>query len=179
MDEATSGVCECGCGRATGIARQTDRKYGWTKGQPVRFIPGHNQGGMAGDQNPQWKGDAAGYGGIHRWLRTHYAKSGLCDQCHEAARTHFALIHGRQYSRNRADYRELCPRCHAQYDLTGQKHAPGVDAKKLTDDIAREIIRMRAQGATYRSIAETYGVSIATAWNVANGKTWAHVQPLA
>lgn len=34
-------LCECGCGRATSIATQTDRARGHVKGHPVRFIKGH------------------------------------------------------------------------------------------------------------------------------------------
>ncbi len=36
-----SGLCQCGCGERTSIARQTDTKLGWIKGQPIRFIVGH------------------------------------------------------------------------------------------------------------------------------------------
>ena len=34
-------LCECGCGQAAPIARGTHRKYGWLKGQPLRFLIGH------------------------------------------------------------------------------------------------------------------------------------------
>ena len=36
-----SKLCECGCGQQAPIATKTDRKYGWVKGQPKRFILGH------------------------------------------------------------------------------------------------------------------------------------------
>jgi very-short-patch-repair endonuclease len=35
------GYCQCGCGRRTTIAKETSRRYGHVKGQPVRFINGH------------------------------------------------------------------------------------------------------------------------------------------
>lgn len=35
-------LCACGCGRPTSIAAQTDRRLGHIKGQPVRYIAGHN-----------------------------------------------------------------------------------------------------------------------------------------
>lgn len=34
-------LCECGCGRKAPIAKQTNKKIGHIKGQPVRFIRGH------------------------------------------------------------------------------------------------------------------------------------------
>lgn len=39
------GYCQCGCGEKTNIARRTDRKTGWIKGQPIRYIFGHSQRG--------------------------------------------------------------------------------------------------------------------------------------
>jgi HNH endonuclease len=37
-----NGLCECGCGMPAPIAKETARRNGWTAGQPVRFIIGHN-----------------------------------------------------------------------------------------------------------------------------------------
>lgn len=36
------GMCGCGCGQATKIAVKTDSRQGWIKGQPHRFLRGHN-----------------------------------------------------------------------------------------------------------------------------------------
>ncbi len=35
-------LCECGCGQPAPIAKRTNTKLGHVKGQPVRFIAGHN-----------------------------------------------------------------------------------------------------------------------------------------
>lgn len=35
------GSCWCGCGLETAAAPRTDRKKGWIRGQPVRFVAGH------------------------------------------------------------------------------------------------------------------------------------------
>lgn len=35
-------LCECGCGSPAPLARQTYTKRGYVKGQPMRFIAGHN-----------------------------------------------------------------------------------------------------------------------------------------
>jgi hypothetical protein len=61
----------------------------------------------------------ASYGAIHLYLRNHFPKSGVCDECGRTVRTDYALIKGRAYSRNREDYRELCRRCHVLYDDLG------------------------------------------------------------
>lgn len=36
------GLCQCGCGNKAPLAVMTNRKRGWVKGEPVRFIHGHN-----------------------------------------------------------------------------------------------------------------------------------------
>jgi hypothetical protein len=47
-DNAPSGegLCECGCGQLAPIAKVTRTERGQVKGQPVRFISGHNARGM-------------------------------------------------------------------------------------------------------------------------------------
>ena len=36
-------LCECGCGQETPLASQTNRSRGYVKGEPIRFINGHNR----------------------------------------------------------------------------------------------------------------------------------------
>jgi hypothetical protein len=43
LKRPNSGLCECGCGQATRLAPQSMTCLGWTKGQPVRFVLGHNR----------------------------------------------------------------------------------------------------------------------------------------
>ena len=38
----SSGLCQCGCGRPTTIARGNDASKGWVKGHPVKFVRGHS-----------------------------------------------------------------------------------------------------------------------------------------
>lgn len=40
---AVNGICQCGCGGETKPATMTNKKYGWVKGQPNKFIKGHNR----------------------------------------------------------------------------------------------------------------------------------------
>lgn len=39
------GYCQCGCGRKTGLADRMNPKHGHVKGQPYRFLRGHNTRG--------------------------------------------------------------------------------------------------------------------------------------
>lgn len=35
------GYCHCGCGERTSLAKQTSRRFGHVRGEPVRFLVGH------------------------------------------------------------------------------------------------------------------------------------------
>lgn len=39
--DVRSGYCSCGCGQKTSIAKQTVKRLGHIKGQPIRYIHGH------------------------------------------------------------------------------------------------------------------------------------------
>lgn len=106
-------LCECGCGQQTAIATKNHTRSRTAKGQPRRYIRGHN---IRGGRASWWKGDEVGYRALHTYLNIHYPKSGGCEECGEQASTDYALIRGRNYTRNREDYRELCRPCHVDYD---------------------------------------------------------------
>ena len=42
MSKASYGFCQCGCEEKTNPAPFTNQRKGWIKGEPVRFIHGHN-----------------------------------------------------------------------------------------------------------------------------------------
>lgn len=48
MSANPSGLCMCGCGQPTQLARMNDRSKGWIKGEPLKLIKGH---AIKGDQN--------------------------------------------------------------------------------------------------------------------------------
>lgn len=60
--ENLEGLCQCGCGQKTTIAKVNNKKWGYVKSKPVRFINHHHN---KGPNNSQWKGgcmvDGQGY----------------------------------------------------------------------------------------------------------------------
>lgn len=37
-----SGLCMCGCGAKTTVAKKDNARFGWVKGQPKRYLKGHH-----------------------------------------------------------------------------------------------------------------------------------------
>ena len=58
--------------------REIKRKYN-TKPNKTSFKVGHE--GMKEELNPNWKGDNAGYGSKHDWIKLHFGKPSLCENC--------------------------------------------------------------------------------------------------
>lgn len=105
-----SGLCMCGCGGKTRVATGTDYRYGHRRGQPVRFIAGHNA--RAAGRTPRTvPGDAPPCTGLfvgtcvvcdtpmhasgsRRCRQGHSAVRGrsACPTCYERARTDGTLI---------------------------------------------------------------------------------------
>jgi len=48
-------LCECGCGQPAPISKTTNKKRGYKKGQPTRFLSGHNPP-VTGSDHPNWTG---------------------------------------------------------------------------------------------------------------------------
>ena len=85
--EIPKGFCQCGCGQRTRLAPYTWARKSMKKGEPVRFISGHQlriSHGKTGENHPQWKGgkthDANGHAKI---LRPNHPKAGESGYVHE------------------------------------------------------------------------------------------------
>lgn len=108
-------LCQCGCGEETRLAPKTIGARGYVKGQPLRFVNGHNTRLRLGERHPQWKGTQAGYMALHNWLRRTAKKAGACAACGKEGKTDWANLSG-EYRRDVDDYRELCRSCHIRFD---------------------------------------------------------------
>ncbi len=56
MNEIPYGYCHCGCGQKTTIAPKTSARRNQKKGEPMRFLPGHNEHTQHGLENPNPSG---------------------------------------------------------------------------------------------------------------------------
>ena len=61
--------------------------------------------------------NSARYGAIHEWVNDTYPKTGRCEWCGQTGRyTQYAVARPGFFTRNRADWLELCVPCHRAYD---------------------------------------------------------------
>ena len=94
------------------VARRTDTKY---KG----YWTGKKRLGMAGENNPKWKGNEVGYLALHAWVYRQLGTPSKCDFCLSTDRKwyHWSNISG-LYKRDVKDWQRLCVPCHSKFDKT-------------------------------------------------------------
>jgi hypothetical protein len=162
-------LCECGCGQPAPIANHTRRALGHVKGQPIRFIRGHN--GHREDADPVQRG--------RREAEKRYPIEGLCENgCgRPAADRHH--IDGNTANNAPENIRRLCRRCHMKLDgrlHQGHQRARGEASGKAKVTEADVLAIRAARPATPLAVlAKRYGIAQSTVSAIACGRLWSHV----
>lgn len=192
------GYCHCGCGQLAPITPNNNATLGYVKGQPRRFIHGHNHPkrkrptaeqrlwGRVEKRGPddcwEWQGnrDSRGYGrfrlegksiGVHRaaYILTHGPISADRVVCH------------------RCDNPACCNPAHlflgTTKDNVQDMIQKGRDAMvgsansnaKLTEPDVIRIREMAQTGMTYQAIADHFNVTISLIGKVVTRRMWNHV----
>ena len=69
-----------------------------------------------------WKGEIAGYGAKHKWIRDNYGNPPYCEDCGKLGKVskgHWNIDWSNcdhKYRRVRKDYNGRCKKCHIKYD---------------------------------------------------------------
>lgn len=176
-----SAFCQCGCGQQAPLAKQTDNRLGYVKGQPVRFIQGHGTrtrrriiddfwsyvGPPAATGCREWQGAIGikGYGRVGGGGKAHRAAweltngpipDGLCvlHRCDNPPCCEPAhLFLGTKADNNRDMYAKGRAN---PYDRHGERNP----ANKLSDAQRVEIVRRYRSGeALQQQLADEYGVT--------------------
>lgn len=160
-----SGLCMCGCGQKTKIAKASDPIWGHAIGHPVKYIRGHKRKGSrenyavedCGHDTPCWIWQGAdsgrGYRRYHEGATTKPAHRAIYEKRNGPIPDGLHLDH-------------LCrvPACvnpeHLE-PVTGQVNTQRGEAAKLSPDDVKEIRRIRdSSGISYARIAEAMGLSV-------------------
>lgn len=170
----TSGLCECGCGEPVPIAVQNHTRFGWVKGQPMRFIRGHNNRGRAmkaerwreedrGYRTPCWIWQLGlalnGYGRVKRYGKQFHAHRIVWEEHHGPVPNGLELDH---LCRNRA-----CVNPDHLEPVTHHVNMQRGSGTKLTDD---DVIALRAHPGPLRVAAECFGISVSYASAIRTGR---------
>lgn len=179
----SAGLCECGCGEPAPIAKRTDRRHGWVRGQPVRFVRGHSTRGRRvgprkadryrvedrGYDTPCWvwqlAKDRGGYGRV--------ADGGVVRFAH---RVYYVQAHGSIPDGLGLDHLCRVAACvnpdHLEPATQATNTRRGIAAKLTAAEVAA-IRKMIASGLPNRAIAERFDIAACSVSDIKTGRSWA------
>lgn len=172
-----SGLCQCGCGERTPLARQSITKQGIVRGKPTRFIRGHYRGGSPKD-GPMYAIEDCGYETPcwvwQRKITNGYAYLVRDGKTLRAARYFYEQVRGPipdgltidHLCRNRA-----CVNPDHLEAVTITENIRRRPATKLTDELAGEIRRLSST-MNQAELAERFDVHQSTVSRVLSNETW-------
>lgn len=172
VEDQERGKCLCGCGRKTVIARQSLKSKGWIRGEPIRFVHGHN--GKSKVRN--WTID-----GNYCWLwNGSPRKDGYCK----------TKSNGKYIYAHRFIYQKLVgpipkglildhlcrkPKCVNPDHLEPVTHVENLrrgKSAKLNPSKILEIKKILKNGVYQKVIAKNFNVSATLISYIKNGKRW-------
>lgn len=170
----TKGLCECGCGTPTTVAKVNSRKHGYVKGEYLRFVRGHYHR----NAGPEYVEDPET--GCWVWQR-----------CTGRAGYGYTSVDGVRVSAHRAFYERhvgpipeglhidhLCRNTscvnpdHLEPVTCAENLRRGQRTRLTKDDVA-EIRRLAELGWTQGRIGERFGIWRTHVGRIVNGRAWA------
>lgn len=88
---------------------------------------------MRGDKIGNWVGDKVGYDGIHSWMLSNYGKANKCEslKCKNDSKGFvWAKLRDKEYERKRENFKQLCYKCHFQYDFNEEWHKNMINGQR-------------------------------------------------
>ncbi len=177
MDNIPHGYCQCGCGRKTSIATETRRAIGHVKGQPLKFVLGHN-----GKRKPIehvvedrgfttpcwiWQRHISDYGyGITK-------RDGKTMPAHKA---YYEAKHGPVPEGLQLDHlcrvRECCNPDHVEPVSSLENSHRGAKTVLTQEQVDEMRAVYRAGGISTTGLARMFGISRTHAWAIVAGARW-------
>lgn len=195
------GECWCGCGRKTRIATATNRRNGHVKGEPVRYVKGHNERRsprlvdhvarfwshvVKGETCWEWQGSTRGhmqYGSFRLGSRTYSAHRASWELTHGPIPEGLSVLHDCDNPRCvRPDHLYLGTHAQNMADKVSRRRVAGErhPTAKLTDQQAEEIKALFAVGSlTKKAIAARYGITPTHVRSIVQGRRKSAVESAA
>lgn len=193
------GYCHCGCGQQTQMAKQTEKRAGWIKGQPVRYVVGHSGGPKSRPTEVRfwecvapgpeeecwpWQGyrNKRGYGCL-----TIGGRNGRAVHTHRLAwELNFGSIPDGLCVLHKCDNPPCCNPNHlflgTDADNVADKVKKGRQARgehhgqsTLTTELVLQIRKLHADGGKTSVIARLLKMPYSTVRNIINRTRWGHI----
>lgn len=171
------GFCECGCGEKTPISKQTDHRIGSIKGQPVRFLIGHNR--------RKYVAPLEGYiidekTGCWNWMlgqgRMGYGKSSINGKSNSAHINEWVRVHGPVPDGLELDHLCRNVKCvnpdHLE-PVTPTENKRRSRATKLKPD---DVSSIKASSKSNVDLAVEYGVTSSNISQIRRGFSWRDIE---
>lgn len=182
MDNIPYGYCHCGCGQKTNLAPQTHKKYGWVKGEPLRYIKWHKRPPASKPKGPYYLEEDRGYkSACWIWQRSlHPSGYGNASDAKgktvRAHRLYYERACGPVPPNLQLDHlcrqRDCCRPSHLE-PVTQQENQRRGNKTKLNMQIAEEIReRYAEESLSYDALAKIYNVSDFTIGQIIRGERW-------
>jgi hypothetical protein len=174
-----TGLCECGCGQPTRVAKVTDSRWGHVAGQPVRWVNGHQRRLTTaawveedrGYETPCWIWQRCfhrgGYGAVTMNRKTYNAHRAVYEQRVEPLPSSLTLDH-------LCRVRACVNPAHMEPVANAVNLQRGATAK-LTPEKVEAIRRRAANGEMQRTLAEEFGVSSGTLSGIVCRRSWRNI----
>jgi DNA invertase Pin-like site-specific DNA recombinase len=184
-----SGLCMCGCGQKTSLAKQTNTQAGWVRGKPLQFLPNHFPRKLTKEQEAEAcrryaDGETcneigASFGVSRKTVARVLECHGVSIRPKSTPRPGLRLLSLDQES-------EICQRYEAgessdalgkafgvsgitvrkALERNGVQRRPGVAGPPLTPQQRAEICRRYVEGEHHKAIAEAFDVEPGTIYRV-------------
>lgn len=173
------GYCWCGCGLQTPLAPHTNRPFPWFRGEPMRYIHGHNTG-----NNPysliQYIEQDCGYDTpCWVWQRFRrpdgYGRTSVNGKLTGVHRAFYEQAYGPIPKGKELDHLCRVPACCRPSHLepvTGKENKRRRPSTKLSPKKAQQIRELATTQLTRLEIAHMFGVHQTTVGSVIRGETW-------
>ena len=191
--DPVEGLCRCGCGESTSIAKKTDKRRGWIRGLPIQHVGGHQHRQSIGDAILKysvetgncwpWIGPRipSGYGVICYGRRKLLAHRVVYEFFRGSIPDGHSVLHTCDNpSCVRPDHLFTGTLWDNMADMvTKGRQAKGercVHAKLTDDQVIRILNAARSRENSQIELAKIHNVSPATICEIVNRKSWKHVQ---
>ena len=175
------GKCHCGCGGDAPIAPRTNKKLGYVKGEPVKYIRGH---AVKGRGNAYWIEEDRGYktpcwiwqGSTHGYPPNRLYAVATVNQKHVSVHKYrFEQKYGKipdGYELHHMCEQTLCVNEDHLKLVTELEHGRIRNGVKYSMEQAIEVRRLYSEGLSQLEIAEVTGINRHSVYRMCKGEHW-------